>query len=183
VFENAGTNNIIVKHGSTSVLDGYRLYLPGGEDIKVVSDYASMTLEFSNYTSVDEWQLVSFTQYGGDIVTLGKTINPIVELPLFATERNNYAIGDGTVFSVERTTIHTSNDITGFAGGTDGREIEILNRASTNVEIIHKSSNSTDINRVINPSGSNIELTQYDSVRLRYYEGSINRWIVVGGKH
>jgi hypothetical protein len=77
VFENAGTNNIIVKHGSTSVLDGYKLYLPGGEDIKVVSDFASMTFEFTNYTSVDEWQLVSYVEYGGitrDVEYTGSTI-------------------------------------------------------------------------------------------------------------
>jgi len=78
VFENAGTNNIIVKHNSSSALSGNKLWLPKGEDIKVVSDYASMTFRFTTFASVDEWQLVAYTEYGGitrDEIYEGSTIS------------------------------------------------------------------------------------------------------------
>ena len=186
IFENAGTNNIIVKHGSTSVLDGYRLYLPGGEDIKVVSDYASMTFEFTNYTSVDEWQLVSYVEYGGitrDVEYTGSTINPVIELTALTADADDYAIGDGTFFSVSMAGFYGGNDITGFAGGVDGREIEVINRGTDAIDIQHQNSGSLVTNRIISPTGADIILNQYDTVRLRYYEGTINRWVIVGGTY
>ena len=186
VFENAGTNNIIVKHGSTSVLDGYKLYLPDGEDIKVVSDYASMTFEFTNYTSVDEWQLVSYVEYGGitrDVEYTGSTINPVIELTALTADADDYAIGDGTFFSVSLAGFYSGNDITGFAGGVDGREIEVINRGTDAIDVQHQNSGSLVTNRIISPTGADIILNQYDTVRLRYYEGTINRWVIVGGTY
>jgi len=184
VFENAGTNNIIVKHGSTSVLDGYKLYF--GEDIKVVSDYASMTFEFTNYTSVDEWQLVSYVEYGGitrDVEYTGSTINPVIELTALTNDADDYAIGDGTFFSVSMGAFYGGNDITGFAGGVDGREIEVINRGTDAIDVQHQNSGSLVTNRIISPTGADIILNQYDTVRLRYYEGTINRWVIVGGTY
>ena len=184
VFENAGTNNIIVKHDSSSALSGYKLWLPKGEDIRIVSDYASMTFRFTTFTSVDEWQLVSYTEYGGitrDEIYEGSTITPIVELADLTNDADDYAIGDGTLFSVSLGAFYAGNDITGFAGGEDGREIEIINRGTDAIDIQHQNAGSIITNRIISPTGADIVLNQYDTVRLRYYEGTINRWVIVGG--
>ena len=186
VFENAGTNNIIVKHDSSSALSGNKLYLPNAEDIKVVSDYASMTFEFVTFTSVDEWQLISYVEYGGitrGIEYQGSTITPVVELAGLTNDADDYAIGDGTFFSVSMAGFYGGNDITGFAGGVDGREIEVINRGTDAIDIQHQNAGSLLTNRIISPTGADIVLNQYDTVRLRYYGGTILRWVIVGGTY
>jgi hypothetical protein len=98
-------------------------------------------------------------------------------------DADDYAIGDGTFFSVSMGAFYGGNDITGFAGGVDGREIEVINRGTDAIDIQHQNSGSLVTNRIISPTGADIILNQYDTVRLRYYEGTINRWVIVGGTY
>jgi hypothetical protein len=110
-------------------------------------------------------------------------VNPVIELTALTADADDYAIGDGTFFSVSLAGFYGGNDITGFAGGVDGREIEVINRGTDAIDIQHQNSGSLVTNRIISPTGADIILNQYDTVRLRYYEGTINRWVIVGGTY
>jgi len=174
VFENAGTNNIIVKHGSTSVLDGYRLYLPGGEDIKVVSDYASMTFEFTNYTSVDEWQLVSYVQ---------TNINPVTDLGTITTnQEDDWDIGEGIYFTVEPTSLISPApdlDVTGI-DGVAGRTVTIINESSNrDISFKHQDSSSLAANRFTLPGGSDFTLSADHNSATFYKPNDTIGWVLI----
>lgn len=88
---------------------------------------------------------------------------------------DNYAISSATWF---RLSTDASRTITGFAGGSKGRIIEITNVGSHNIVIAHQNANSSAANRVISPTGGNITLASEQSAYMRY-DFADERWRIM----
>ena len=143
-----------------------------GEENLILQEYDSVTLSYQ----------LTFWLVKNNYVRSNQ-VNPVIELTALTNDADDYAIGDGTFFSVSMGAAYAGNDITGFAGGVDGREIEIINRGGDAIDVQHQNAGSTAENRIISPTGADIILNQYDTVRLRYYAGSIDRWVIVGSTY
>jgi len=112
------------------------------------------------------------------VITHGySTREETVELASFSSNQNDYNIGRGTVFTIQ-TTATPSADITGIAGGSDGRIIHLINRGSRDIIFRHDDSNSAADNRIYFQRASDPLIEQWQTLSLRYVAGSINRWIV-----
>ena len=104
------------------------------------------------------------------------TIEETVELASFATNQDDYSIGKGTVFTIQ-TSASPSAEITGIAGGVDGRIIHLTNRGNRNIVFVNDSSNSSAANRFYFFRSLDLLIEQWNTISLRYVGGSINRWI------
>jgi hypothetical protein len=68
-------------------------------------------------------------------------------------------------------------NITGIAGGTNGRIIMLVNTQEWNVTLNYNNAGSSTWNRFLLPAGADVVLTPYSSVILYY---ATNVWYVVG---
>lgn len=69
-----------------------------------------------------------------------------------------------------------SVDLTGLAGGADGREITLTNSSGNQVVLYSENGNSTAANRFSFGGVTNVYLTIGQSVTLRYKGGGLDRW-------
>ena len=88
---------------------------------------------------------------------------------------NDVNLGSGSVFSYTGAGVAT---FTGFSGGTDGRQIRLINNSASSFTLNHQDASSTDINRILIGSGLPIVISQNGSVTL-LYDSSILRWRLV----
>jgi hypothetical protein len=93
---------------------------------------------------------------------------------------NNYAPTGFSSALVIVQDITTAINLTGLAGGTDGRVIVLRNErvlpASDAITLVHESGSSTAANRFFLPAGANVAIPPQASVILRYHT---NRWYLV----
>jgi hypothetical protein len=95
-----------------------------------------------------------------------------------SADQNNYAPAGFATASVLRLTSSSAVNITGLAGGSDGRTITIFNIGSSNIVLKNQSTSSTDLNRfAINADftlGADQSATLiYDSTSQRWRSASI----------
>ena len=86
--------------------------------------------------------------------------------------RDNYPLPDATVL---RMSSDAARDITGFADGTDGRLLIILNTGAQNIVLKHQSGNSTAANRIVANSGADLTLAA-NQLALLIYDVTSKRW-------
>ena len=91
--------------------------------------------------------------------------------------QNNYAIGS---YSVLRLTSNGSYNITGFAGGVQGKVLWIINANSTtgNLTLGNESTSSTAANRIWLQSGPTLALAP-KAVAMLWYDTVDSRWRVL----
>jgi len=118
----------------------------------------------------------SYLQNTTTVVHDLNTEEQVVELASFASNQDDYNIGRGTVFTIQ-TSATPSADITGIAGGVDGRIVHLINRGSRDIIFRHDDSNSAAANRFYFARSGNPIIEEWQTISLRYVAGSINRWI------
>ena len=103
------------------------------------------------------------TQKGTDYSTVGTT--------------NNVALGNAGLY---RLTGASAQTITGIAGGTDGRQLTLVNAAAQAATISNNSASSSATNRIITGTGSDIVLPAGASISL-IYDTTAGFWRVTSG--
>jgi hypothetical protein len=89
--------------------------------------------------------------------------------------QNNVNLGNGSLFNYAGDGV----TITGFAGGTDGRFIRIINASSSAVMVLkHQNTGSLAVNRIIIETGTDINILPNSSFELSYDSG-VSSWRVV----
>ena len=96
------------------------------------------------------------------------------------SNQNNYSPTGLSTAVTLRLDTDASRDITGLAGGADGRIIIIANIGSFNIVLKHESSSSTAGNRFILSSATDVTLTPNQDVMLQY-DSTSSRWRLIGG--
>ncbi|KKL74331.1 hypothetical protein LCGC14_2065960, partial [marine sediment metagenome] len=88
---------------------------------------------------------------------------------------DNANVATGTV-SMQRMTVSAGTaEISGFAGGRDGRVVMVVNNVTLNITLQHQNGGSTAANRFILPGGVNLVLGTGDGAIL-WYDSSLSRW-------
>lgn len=96
--------------------------------------------------------------------------------PATGTYNNYNPAGFGT--SVGRLDISTTSGnvtLTGLAAGTDGQLLNLRNTGANNLILRQLNAGSSGANQFAIPA-DNYTLTQYGSIFLCYYGGSVNQW-------
>ena len=109
------------------------------------------------------------------------SIFPIPSTPAQITSsQNNYVISnDADVF---RISTDASRNITGIAGGWDGRKIKIINVGSFQLNLVHQSGSSDAANRIIMDSSLDANIAANSVVDL-IYDGTTSRWRLTYGSY
>lgn len=96
-------------------------------------------------------------------------------ITLSADSVNDLDVG---AFSYVGITGRTNNYvISGIAGGTDGKQIQLINLTPKSMKLYHQSTASSSANRIYNPSGQDITIADSGTVGL-VYNGLLNCWVV-----
>jgi hypothetical protein len=72
-----------------------------------------------------------------------------------------------------------ATSITGFAGHFDGKELEVINENTVDLNIVNQSTSSSAGNRIITPTGADVAVPPSSGIRLRYVS-ALSRWVFVG---
>lgn len=86
--------------------------------------------------------------------------------------QNDYAIGAGVVF---RLSSDASRNITGIAGGADGRMIVIFNVGAQDIVLTNNDAASAAANRIITGTGASVTVTAAGQAIL-VYDGTSTCW-------
>ena len=70
-------------------------------------------------------------------------------------------------------------NITGISGGTDGRHIVLFNVSTSNLKIYDEDTRSLANNRIITLNNGFVNTSGQGTAEL-VYDGSLNRWILIG---
>jgi len=90
-------------------------------------------------------------------------------------DQKDYDLGSGTFFRISSDATRT---ITGFAGGTNGRVLEIVNVGNFGITLTNLDTSSADANQIITGTQGSIRLSPSGSVRLIYDDVSM-KWRVI----
>jgi hypothetical protein len=90
-------------------------------------------------------------------------------------DQNNYTLANAVIF---RLSSNASRNITGFAGGSNGRTITIINVGLNSIALQNQSASSAVNNRIITGTGLALTLAA-DNVATLIYDGTTARWRVV----
>lgn len=102
---------------------------------------------------------------------------PIIASPTqIAGNVNDY---ETLAADILRLSTDASRNITGLAGGYDGRRLDLVNVGAQNIVLQNQNAGSAAANRVITGSGADITVGADDYVQL-FYDGTTARWRVKG---
>lgn len=106
----------------------------------------------------------------------GPLIMPKVTLTLANGANTDLAIpAGGNIFYVSGPS--GAFNITGFAGGVDGRIIEIINLVAQNMTFTHQATSAAG-NQITTLTGSDVATTAAGYGKL-YYDGTTSKWILL----
>lgn len=103
----------------------------------------------------------------------GNMIFTPVDVAMVNGANNNVAFGTGTIF--EPTGLTGTYNITGIAGGIDGRFIIFSNTVGFNCTFVKESASSDAANRIETGAAGNIIITGQGVIQL-YYSAFDSRW-------
>lgn len=86
--------------------------------------------------------------------------------------QNDYAVGDGTMF---RLSSDASRNITGIAGGADGRIIYLFNVGAQDIVLTNADAASAEANRILTGTGASVTVAANGQAVL-VYDGTSSRW-------
>lgn len=113
------------------------------------------------------------------IVTIGPFSAQVDNLGVTSTTDENVTTGwDISQASVVRASASAAVDLTGIAGGVDGRELELHNVGAETITLKDEDTDSDAANRLA--LTADVELAQDAAVLLRY-DGTSERWRAIGG--
>ena len=137
----------------------------------VVTDSAQVGEIFVRVEALDENRFLPIE---------GVNINETVYPSSLSADQDDYDVGDGTFYAI---VAFPAVNITGFAGGVEGRVIELLNVGRENITLKHADSSSLASNRIESPTGADVVLGEAQTARLRYVATTYDRWYIVGGTY
>lgn len=108
----------------------------------------------------------------------GMLLNGVIAPSPITSNQNDYAPTGFSSASVLRISTDASRDITGLAGGAEGRKIVIINTGSNPTVLKDESVGSTSANRF--GFGSDMTLAAKQGATL-IYDGHASRWRQIGG--
>ena len=122
----------------------------------------------------DKFEVDAFgnTKWVGN-TTLSGDITPTQ----LAANTDNWAPTGFADASIVRASTNASRNLTGLAGGADGRYVLLMNVGGFDLVLIHDAT-STEANRFLCPGSANLTLTPNSSVHL-WYDSTSSRWRVV----
>jgi hypothetical protein len=100
----------------------------------------------------------------------------ITPATISASPQNNYNPGTGTFIRLVTTADLADYNISGIAGGYDGKMLIFRNTGVTKVSFLNQDGGSTDVNRIICSTGSEIELLPNHTITL-IYDATTQRWV------
>lgn len=109
----------------------------------------------------------------------GFALSGIVSPAQITANQNDYAPTDFATASWLRLSSDAARDITGFAGGAQGRLIALSNQGSFTITLKHNSGSSTAGNRILCPGAVDFALTTFQT-RWIYYDATAAAWVVIG---
>ncbi|HYE59427.1 MAG TPA: hypothetical protein VD948_13020 [Rhodothermales bacterium] len=98
--------------------------------------------------------------------------HPATSPAQITADQNNYDPGAGYFF---RLSSDASRNITGIAGGANGRKILLVNVGSNDIVLTNEDGASTAANRVITGTGASVTLAANDTAEL-IYDSTTARW-------
>lgn len=113
--------------------------------------------------------------YSWNTITIGSGSGPF----------NNVTLGTGTVFRIVNSS-NAGSHITGFTGGINGRYVMVIYNlyppvSGKTLSIDNDSSSSTYENRILSPTGGDINLNPNSTTTFSMvYDGSVSRWLFIG---
>lgn len=96
---------------------------------------------------------------------------------LSSGDNDDYAVGRNTT-TARLTPASGGSNITGIAGGTDGRQLRIINIGSDPLTLEHQDTASDAANRLLAPSASGLTIVQNEAVDLEY-DANEQRWRIL----
>lgn len=173
----SGTNTFATGSGTTTI-NSTAITLAGAS---TVMDLASGTLGL-NTTSNQPINIGTGLVSVGGAMTVTGTFSAADG---FATPKgadyattgtvNDVNFGNGSLF---RYTGLADVTITGIAGGTDGRQIRVMNASSSNFIVANENLGSTAANRLLTTSAANVTIPALSTVMFQY-DSAAARWRVV----
>ncbi len=180
------------------LLDGYHLseiyvylatlYQPLCAQLTALCDLASNGIIARTASATVAARTITAGASGGIQVADGNGVsgNPTLTLPMFrpgrtaatlAADSNNQPIST-SLFLV--TASGAARTITGFAA-VENALFKLDNVGSQNVVLAHESESSTDVNRIVSPTGTDLVVSPGDGVWLAYdAESAAARWRING---
>jgi len=92
---------------------------------------------------------------------------------------NNHDVPTGTVTVQRLTRDGGGSDITGFAGGREGRMIIVVNLGAGGMTLFHDNAGSAVANRLYNPDGASVVMGTSEQVSY-FYDSTTQRWRLFG---
>lgn len=99
--------------------------------------------------------------------------------PIAAAVNHNFDFGNTNRAGFVRlaTALPAGRTFTGFVGGRNGKELEILNTSGQMMTLANESASSVDTTRIRTATGADLEIPPQASIRLRY-SAAEQRWRV-----
>ena len=110
-------------------------------------------------------------------ISVGATTLAVGTTTINLSNGNNNNISVGNASFIRITGPTNVFNISGIAGGSDGRTITLYNTTGNNMSILNASTNSTATNRILTMSGGTIITAGQGTITLVYSETD-DRWIV-----
>jgi hypothetical protein len=158
---NVSTNELTLASSSSLSEATNRILIVGGSRILREGDSAST---FYDATS-QRWRLIAHEP----------AAPPLLWTTLTATASlHNHQPGTATVLRVDPTSARL---VTGFAGGAENKALRLVNVATNSLTLVHESTASDSINRLLLDTGTDRSLDENDQAELIYDPVSL-RWRV-----
>ncbi len=162
IYENSNVSTSLIRGATTIVIAANEkalLYSDGTTNglVKVLSSVAPAVTD-----------IPTFLQMSGDITPTQLTAN-----------QNDWNPTDLATSVVIRASTDASRDLTGLAGGSDGRIIMLMNIGGFNLVLKNASASSSDSNRFL-LGGADVTLAP-DQAAFLMYDSTSSRWRLIGG--
>ena len=158
-----------------------------------LSSIAAGSLPYTNAVNVftvltggagDDGKFLKYTNAGPSLSWAAASVSDIpqnfsisgdISPTSISSNQNDYNPTSLSTSTVLRLTSDASRNITGLAGGADGRVILILNVGSNNIVLKNQDAGSTAANRFLFPGSTGVTIQAEDAVTL-WYDSTTSRW-------
>jgi hypothetical protein len=163
-FDATATSNLTWNAGASST---WTWNASGSSDPKMVFTGGSIAMDGSGDGTAE--LVVSTTTVSAP----RRLAFPAATPTTLSVNTDNYDPGDATFIRLSASP--AAVNITGFANGTDGRQLQVFNVGGFNITLVHESTASLLANRITSPSAGNIVIPANNS-QILVYDGTTARW-------
>ena len=173
---NVGSNALVLKNADASSAAANRFDI--GQDITLAAKNCAVLV----YDGTDSrWKLLAVSLSFGALALLARvttidqniSFTGVITPTQLSANTNDWAPTGFSTCSVIRASTDASRNVTGLAGGTDGRLIWLFNVGTNSLVLKTDDASSTAANRLV--LGSDRTLAAGDGISL-WYDGTSSRW-------